>query len=316
MIIDRIIDYTFQPVFARVSELLDVRVDLLLKLEGFNPGGSIKLKPAIALVTDLRRRGLLNADSVLIDTTSGNMGISLALLARSLGYGFTCVTDEKITPHNSRLIQAYGGDIVILERSTLRERYDYIRRRIAEDGRFVWTQQFENSVNPAAHETTTAREILLSLPRVDHLFVGIGTGGTLAGCAKVFAAESPWTRITAVDAEGSAHFGNVACAPPRRIPGIGASERSRFIDDSRIHDAIVVPEESALEHCALLLRRTGWLLGGSSGSVLSAITSSASQFEPGAVVVGICADFGERYLDGVYGGGFAQHQGLKAGTTW
>lgn len=300
MIIERIIDFAFEPTFARVSQLLDNKVDLLLKIEGFNPGGSIKLKPAINLIRDIERQNLLKPGSILIDSTSGNMGIALALLARSLGYGFYCVTDEKITPHNSRLIQAYGAVVVVLDRSTLQERYAYIRNLVAQEQKYVWTRQFQNEMNPAAHETTTAREILRTLPRVDHLFVGVGTGGTLAGCARTFAVESPSTRITAVDAEGSAHFGDVGSAQPRRIPGIGASERSPFIDDGFIDDVVIVPEGSAIAHCELLLERTGWLLGGSSGSVLSAIMSSAGKFAAGDVVVGVCADFGERYLDGIY----------------
>src|SRR6185312_7215302 len=134
-------DFSYEPVFARVSGLLDNRVDILLKLEGFNAGGSIKLKPALNLVADLKRQNRLHRDSIIIDTTSGNMGIALAMIARSLGHGFVCVSDEKMTLHNRRLVQAYGAEIVILEGSTLDERYDYIRDRIERDPRIVWTRQ-------------------------------------------------------------------------------------------------------------------------------------------------------------------------------
>ena len=186
-----------------------------------------------------------------------------------------------------------------------------IRERVARDPRLVWTRQFENVMNPLAHETTTAREILGSLPRVDHLFVGVGTGGTIAGCSKVFATESPWTRITAVDAEGSKHFEDNPGITPRRIPGIGATQRSPFLDDAFVHRVVVVPEHAAIAHCKLLLQRTGWLLGGSSGSVLSAILSSTAEFSEGETVVGICADLGERYLDSVY----AESLSVLAGQT-
>lgn len=302
MILDRVTDFRCEPLYARVSSLLenDNGVQVLLKLEGFNPGGSIKLKPAMALVTQLQNRGLLRPDSILIDTTSGNMGIALAVIAKSMSLGFICVSDEKMTTHNRSLVQAYGATVVILERTTLEQRYEYISQRIARDSRLVWTCQFENVINPLAHETTTASEILRSLPRVDHLFVGVGTGGTVSGCSKVFARESPWTQITAVDAEGSRHFDDTPAIIPRRIPGIGATQRSPFLNDAFVHRVVIVAEDAAIAHCKLLLQRTGWLLGGSSGSVLSAILSSEKHFSAGQTVVGICADFGERYLDSVY----------------
>jgi cysteine synthase len=243
---------------------------------------------------------VLRPDSVIIDTTSGNMGIALAMIARSLGHGFVCVSDEKMTLHNRRLVRAYGAEVVILEGSTLDDRYAYILERLAVDSRLVWTRQFRNEMNPTAHESITAREILDSIPRVDHLFVGTGTGGTLAGCAKIFARESSATTITAVDALGSKHFDDSATLVPRKIPGIGATQRSPFLDGVRVHRVMIISDDSAIEHCKMLRDRTGWLLGGSSGSVLSAIMASAEQFRDGDTVVGICADFGERYLDSVY----------------
>jgi N-(2-amino-2-carboxyethyl)-L-glutamate synthase len=300
MILDRPIDFDFTPIFARVSGLFQNKTDVLLKLEGFNPGGSIKFKPALALIAELERRNALSPGSILIDTTSGNMGVALAVIARSLSYGFICVSDEKMTAHNRRLVQAYGGVVVILEHTTLQQRYDYIQDKIAHDPRLVWTRQFQNAENPAAHEVTTAREILGALPRVDHLFIGVGTGGTIAGCSKVFASESPWTRITAVDAEGSRHFDSGSMQTARTIPGIGATQRSPFLDAATIHRVVIVPEHAAISSCRLLSQRTGWLLGGSSGSVLSAMLSSQAEFSEGETVVGVCADFGERYLDSVY----------------
>jgi N-(2-amino-2-carboxyethyl)-L-glutamate synthase len=300
VIIESLMEFPYEPVFARIRGLLPDDIDLLLKLEGFNPGGSIKLKPAIQLVGDLQSRGALKDDSIIIDTTSGNMGIALALLARSLKCGFICVSDEKMTTHNRRLVQAYGAELVILERSTLDFRYDYIRTRMTQDPRIVWTRQFQNIANPAAHEMITAREVLRSVPRVDHLFAGVGTAGTIVGCARVFAKESPWTCITAVDALGSRHFEDAAVGVDRKIPGIGATQRSPFLDAVNIDRVVIVSDDMAIKHCQLVLQQTGWLLGGSSGSIVSAILSSASHFKPGDTVVGICADFGERYLESVY----------------
>ena len=300
MIIDKITDFEFMPVFARVRGLIDSNVNVVLKIEGFNPGGSIKLKPALALVRDLEERGYLGEGCSLIETTSGNMGIALSLVARSKGYGFVCVCDEKITCHNKRLIEAYGAEIVMMPRSTLSERYAYITARTGKDTKLVWTRQFHNPLNPATHETTTAMEILNAFPRVDHLFVGVGTGGTLVGCSKVFARLSPHTRIVAVDAEGSRHFTENPTPVVRRIPGIGASERSPFINGIRVDKTVVASEERTVTACQMLLEHTGWLLGGSSGSVFSAVLDSQDEFSPGDTVVAVCADLGERYLDSVY----------------
>lgn len=300
MIIDKITDFQFLPVFARVSGIVPSNVEVILKLEGFNPGGSIKLKPALALVKDLEESGRLQPGSSLIDTTSGNMGIALSLVAKCKGYGFVCVCDEKITGHNRSLIKAYGAEIVILPRSTLADRYQYIERRMARDGRLVWTRQFQNPVNPASHETITATEILDAIPRVDHLFIGVGTGGTLAGCSKVFSERSTHTRIVAVDVEGSHHFNSHPSPVVRRIPGIGASQRSPFLDTIRVDKVVVVPESSTVRACRMLRDKTGWLLGGSSGSVFSAVLQSEEDFRAGDTVIAVCADFGERYLDSVY----------------
>lgn len=299
IIVDSLLDFQGPTVAVRLRAGIRSDVAAYLKLEWMNPGGSIKFKPALGLVRELEESGVLEAGRSLIDTTSGNMGIALSVAARLRGYGFICVTDDKITRHNRGLIEAYGAQLVIMPGSTLRERFDYIRQTIAERPDLVWTRQFSSPTNPATHELTTARELLAAFPRLDYVFVGAGTAGTLAGCARAFARLRPSVKVVAVDAEGSRHFTD-GPAVRRRLPGIGATERSPFIAETPIHQAVVVPEGETVATCLDLVAGAGWLPGASTGTVVAAMRRLQGAFAPGEVVVGIAADHGERYLDTVY----------------
>jgi cysteine synthase A len=287
-------------IFADIAPLLGAGVHAYLKIEGFNAAGSIKLKPALAMVEALETAGALLPGATLIETSSGNLGIALALIARCKGYGFVCVTDEKMTLHNRALVRAHGGELVVMAHSSLDDRCGHIAARMATDPTLVWTRQFVNPVNPRVHAETTASEILREFPRVDHLFVGVGTGGTLAGCVRAFGERSPATKIVAVDAAGSHHFAPPLRPVSRRIPGIGATRRSPFLDAAAPHDAVIVAERDAVRACAEVHAATGWLVGGSTGSVLAAARAMMLQFRAGGTVVCIAADMGDRYLDTLY----------------
>ncbi|MCK1502148.1 pyridoxal-phosphate dependent enzyme [Bradyrhizobium sp. 188] len=300
MILNHAFDILDCGVFANISSMFSPDVGVFLKLEAFNAAGSIKLKPAIALVEALEKMSKLRTGRTIIDTTSGNMGIALAIVAKSKGYGFVCVTDEKMTVHNRAIVKAYDAEIVVMPNSTLDERYRYIEARIAADNSLVWTRQFTNPENPATHARTTAREILSEFERIDYLFVGTGTGGTLAGCSKAFAEQSPDTKIFAVDAAGSLHFEEPKPWIQRRIPGIGATRRSPFLLDVHIHKALVVGDRETIRTCCDLRDATGWLVGGSTGSVVAAARSMQRLFSRGATVVCVGADMGERYLNTIY----------------
>jgi cysteine synthase A len=300
MIIEGPLDFVPMNVLVRLRTMTRVDVSFYLKSEMFNPAGSIKFKPAVAMVRELKAQGRLQRGGGIIDTTSGNMGIALAIAARALGCRFVCVCDEKITLHNRALLDAYGAELVILTGSTLKERYAYIERRVAETPSLVWTRQFRNPENPLAHESTTAVELLSELPDLTHLFVGAGTAGTLSGCAQALRRHSRRVRLVAVDAVGSHHFPQPPALRKRLLPGIGATERSSFLESVDLHDVAIVPEAEAIDACRALAQRTGWLFGASTGSVLAAMKRFEHRFDPGDVVVGIAADSGERYLDCVY----------------
>lgn len=276
---------------------------LFLKCEGFNFAGSIKIKAAAEMVSAAERDGVLTPDSVLIESSSGNLGVALAMIAASGGYRFLCVTDPRCNLSTRRLMEALGSRVHTVTEPDpvggfLGARLDYVQARCAADPRFVWLNQYRNPGNWRAHFTRTAPAIARDFPDVDVLFVGAGTTGTLMGCARFFRQWHRRVHVVAVDAAGSVTFGG----PPARrmIPGLGSGVRPAMLDDSYVDEVVVVEEADTLRACHRLARR-GFLFGGSTGTVVSAAAGwLARHGEPGITAVAIAPDLGERYLDTVY----------------
>ncbi|EWM10636.1 LOW QUALITY PROTEIN: cysteine synthase, partial [Kutzneria sp. 744] len=244
---------------------------LLLKCEAFNFAGSVKLKAAVAMVDAAERDGRLAPGSVLIESSSGNLGIALAMIAASRGYGFLCVTDSRCNTASRRLIESFGARVHMItepdpDGGFLGARIGYVRRMCLLDERYVWLNQYANSGNWLAHHGSTAPEIAKAFPELDVLFVGAGTTGTLMGCARYFREHRPSVRIVAIDAVGSVTFG--APASPRLIPGLGTSVRPQLLDESFVDDVVHVREEDTVKMCHRLAA-AGFVFGGSTGTVVS-----------------------------------------------
>ncbi|WNW10159.1 2,3-diaminopropionate biosynthesis protein SbnA [Pseudomonas sp. DTU_2021_1001937_2_SI_NGA_ILE_001] len=277
--------------------------DFHLKLESLNPAGSIKLKTAAGLIDDLQARGLIRPDSILIESSSGNLGVALAMLCAARGLRFTCVVDPNSSRHSLGLMRAYGAEVIEVDRldangGFLGTRIALIRERLASDPRYLWLNQYENPANPRAHARTTAHSIARQFGHVDYLFVGAGTTGTLMGCVQYFREHHPRTRIVAVDSVGSVTFGTPAGR--RFIPGLGTSQRPPIFDPEGIHALEMVPEARSVAMARLLARTRGMLVGGSTATVIAAVHAWRERIEPGAVVVALSPDWGERYLDTLY----------------
>jgi 2,3-diaminopropionate biosynthesis protein SbnA len=297
------------PQEFNVSELYVDLADLagsplFLKCEGFNFAGSIKLKAAAEMVAAAERSGVLRPGATLVESSSGNLGVALAIVTASLGYGFICVTDARCTLAARQLMQTLGSTVQLItephpERGFLGARIQRVKRLCAENDSYVWLNQYANPGNWGAHHRTTGREILRSFPDLDVLFVGAGTTGTLMGCARYLAEAKPSVRIVAIDTVGSVTFGG----PPsqRMIPGLGTSVRPQLLDESYVDDVVLVPEADAVRACRDLVRR-GFLFGGSTGTVVSgALRWLATNDGRGELTtVAIAPDLGERYLDTVY----------------
>ncbi|MEU6609940.1 2,3-diaminopropionate biosynthesis protein SbnA [Streptomyces shenzhenensis] len=276
---------------------------LYLKCEGFNFAGSIKLKAAVEMVEAAERDGVLMPDSTLVESSSGNLGVALSIIAASKGYRFLCVTDSRCNLSTRLLMEALGSEVHVIADTDanggfLGARIDYVRALCASDDRYVWLSQYTNPGNWRAHYHRTGPEIARQFPRLDVLFVGTGTTGTLMGCARYFRHWHRSVRIVAVDSEGSVAFGG---KPGRRmIPGLGMSMRPPLLDESLVDEVIWVEEADTIRMCHRLARR-GFLFGGSTGTVVSGATAWLDEHGTSDLTaVAIAPDLGERYLDTIY----------------
>ncbi|MCP3770032.1 MULTISPECIES: 2,3-diaminopropionate biosynthesis protein SbnA [unclassified Streptomyces] len=276
---------------------------LFLKCEGFNFAGSIKLKAATEMVEGAERNGDLEPESILVESSSGNLGVALSMIAASKGYRFLCVTDSRCNLSTRLLMEALGSRVHVIagldpEGSFLGARIDYVRALCDSDDRYVWLSQYTNPNNWKAHYRRTAPEIIQHFPHLDVLFVGAGTTGTLMGCARYFRQCHRPVRIVAVDSVGSVTFGG---APGRRmIPGLGMSMPPPLLDESYVDEVIRVEETDTIRACHRLAKR-GFLFGGSTGTVVSGAMRWLDDHDTrGLTAVAIAPDLGERYLDTIY----------------
>jgi len=302
VIVEHVYDAVIDDVYLNLSGIAG-ESELFLKLEGLNPAGSVKMKTARSLIEHAECTGRLKPDQQVIESSSGNLGIALSMVCAAKGYTFTCVIDPNTSPHAVAMMRACGAEVVEVychdaNGGYLGSRIKYIQQRIAQEPALVWLNQYGNQANPQVHTRTTAASILRDVGRVDYLFIGVGTAGTLMGCAEHFRAYSPDTRLIAVDAVGSVTFGH---RPSQRfIPGIGTSQLPALCRPELVDEVIMVSEADAIRMCRVLARERGLLAGGSTGSVLAAVAVRAKEIPVGSRVVALSPDLGDKYLNSIY----------------
>jgi len=294
-------DLIFGDIFLELKNIIPY-IPINLKLEGFSNTGSIKVKSAIHMLARLDLEGKLKPGMKLIESSSGNLGLALSMVAAVKGIQFICVSDPNISPHTARLIEAYGAELIVVQnRDTeggfLGSRIDLIHSMLLKDQNLVWVNQYENINNVEAHYMTTGAEILRQFPHPDYVFVGAGTTGTLGGVSRYLREHSPKTEIIAVDSIGSVTFGFPS--GKRQIPGLGTSRAPEIRKYSSYNKIIMIEEEETLRMCHGLAKK-GMLLGGSTGTVLAAVVQEADRIPLGACVVAISPDMGDRYVDTIY----------------
>ncbi|WP_316522790.1 2,3-diaminopropionate biosynthesis protein SbnA [Kitasatospora brasiliensis] len=279
-------------------------VPLFLKCEGMNFAGSIKQKAAVSMIEAAERAGRLRPDSVLVESSSGNLGVALSLMAASMGYRFLCVTDSRCNLGARRLMEVFGARVHTITEADpvtglLGARLSYVQRLLDSDDRYVWLNQYQNPENWGAHYRWTAPAIAESFPELDVLFVGAGTTGTLMGCARWFKEHRPGVRIVAVDSAGSVSFGGPAA--PRWIPGLGSGVRPAMLDEAYVDDVRIVEEVDTVRMCHRLAAK-GFLFGGSTGTAVAGAAAWLAEHDPQGrlTAVTLSPDLGERYLDTVY----------------
>lgn len=285
--------------------LPNAHFELFAKLESFNPGGSIKDRPATAILESSMRAGLIGPQTLIVESSSGNMGIGLAQGCRYYGLRFLCVVDPKITPANLRMLRAYGAAIDMVEEPDpesgefLQARLKRVQEVLEEVEDAFWPNQYVNLGNPASHYEGTIREVSAVFgDRLDFLFVATSTCGTLRGCGEYIREHRTSTRIIAVDAIGSLIFSDIKAK--RLVPGLGAGLRPPLCDPSMIEDCVHVSDLDCIAGCRRLMAREAILAGGSSGGVLAAIERIQDRIPDGAVCVAILPDRGERYLETLF----------------
>jgi 2,3-diaminopropionate biosynthesis protein SbnA len=276
---------------------------LYAKLESLNPGGSMKDRPALRIIEHGIQTGAIQPDTVIIESSSGNMGIGLVQVCSYYGLRFICVVDPKTTSQNLSLLKAYGAEIDLVEKPDpvtgefLKARLDRVQCLLGEIENSYWPNQYANPHNPIGHHRTMD-EISTALGEVDFIFCATSTCGTMRGCAEYVREHDLKTRITAVDAIGSVIFGGESAK--RLIPGHGAAVRPQLYQPGLANTCIHVSDLDCVVGCRLLARREAILAGGSSGAVLMAIKQISAEIPAGATGVAVLADRGERYLDTIY----------------
>jgi cysteine synthase A len=282
----------------------DVDFHVYAKLEGFNPGGSTKDRPAINIIQQGIDSRAIHPGSVVVESTSGNMGIGLAQACSYFGLRLICVVDPKTTIQNIRLLRAYGAEVhMVMEPDPntgeyLQARLERVHELLKSIDNSFWPNQYANSLNPDAHHRTMA-EIERELDgRVDYLFCATSTCGTMRGCAEYARKHFLKVKTIAVDAVGSVIFGGEKSK--RLIPGHGAAVRPSLYQDDLADQVVLVTDLDCVVGCRRLVRSEAVLAGGSSGGVIMAIDQIKSVIPKDANCVAILPDRGERYLDTIF----------------
>lgn len=284
---------------VRLNQLAPSGVEVLAKLEAFNPGGSVKDRIGIAMIEAAEKQGLITpGKSIIIEPTSGNTGIALALVCASRGYRLILTMPETMSIERRKLLKAFGADIVLTPGSEGMKGAVKKAEELAQEtpNSFI-PQQFKNPANPEIHYRTTAREIWEDTEgKVDILVAGVGTGGTITGCSRYIKPLKPSFKAIAVEPKASPVLsgGNPGSHP---IQGIGAGFVPEILDLSLVDEIIPVENEAAFEAARLLAKKEGILAGVSSGAACWAALEVAKQREnQGKLIVVVLPDTGERYL--------------------
>ena len=268
-----------------------------MKLEKTNPGGSIKDRIALAMIEDAEQKGILNKNSIIIEPTSGNTGVGLALVAAVKGYKITLVMPESMSIERRRLMSLYGAEFVLTPREKgMKGAIEKATELVANTPNAWMPQQFDNAANTDIHRKTTALEILNDFPNgIDYMITGVGTGGHITGAAEILKQHFPALKVFAVEPELSPVLSGGAPGP-HPIQGIGAGFTPSILNTNILDGIIQVSKEQAFEFAQRLAREEGILAGISTGASLAAVAKKLAEVPQGATVLTFNYDTGERYL--------------------
>jgi len=326
----RVLDQCAQGVLSAIGETPIVPLQkvypglhfqLFAKLEALNPGGSIKDRPAREILLQAIQRGEVGRDTIIVESSSGNMGIGLAQACAYYGLRFICVVDVKTSRQNVQLLEIYGARIDCVTAPDpatgefLPARLRRVRELLVEHGNAFWPNQYANEENSGAHFRTTMKEVATALDhRVDAVFCAASTCGTVRGCGEYVRAHRMSTRVIAVDSVGSLIFSDVQ--GPRYLPGMGAGVRPPLCDLRFIDEHVLVSDLECILACRRLVRQEGLLAGASSGGLIAAVGKLRDRIPAGATCVVILPDRGERYVDTVYSDAWVRDHFGEVADLW
>ena len=297
MIHDSILDTIGRTPIVRLHRIAPDHVTLYAKVEAFNPGGSVKDRLALAIVLDAEAQGLLKPGDTVVEATSGNTGVALAMVCAARGYRFVAVMSETFSIERRKLMRAYGAKVILTPAA---ERSSGMVRKAEELARkhgWFLARQFVNPANPAFHRSTTAAEILQDFAgrRLDHFVTGWGTGGTLTGVGEMLRLARPEVRITASEPAGAALLSGSEWQP-HKIQGWTPDFVPEVLNRDVADEVVPVDDVLARDTARRLAQEEGLFVGISAGATVAAALDVARRARPGAVILAMLPDTGERYL--------------------
>ncbi len=281
----------------KINRLFDPDYSVWIKLERSNPGASIKDRIALSMVEDAEKKGLLKAGSVIIEPTSGNTGIGLAIVAAVKGYRLILVMPESMSLERRKIISSYGAEVVLTPREKgMNGSIEKARELISSTPGSWMPMQFDNPANTLIHHNTTAQEIVKDFPEgLDYLITGVGTGGHITGCAEVLKVKFPKIKVFAVEPELSPVLSGGAPGP-HPLQGLGAGFIPSILNTDLLDGVIKVSKDEAYKFTRRAATEEGLFVGISSGAALAAVNQKLHEFPKGSRIITFCYDTGERYL--------------------
>ena len=288
---------------VQINKLFGNKKKVWIKLERSNPGNSIKDRIALSMIEDAERKGLLNPNSIIIEPTSGNTGIGLALVAAVKGYKVILVMPESMSVERRKLMEIYGAEFVLTPREKgMKGAIEKAAELVSETPNAWSPKQFDNPANVEVHERTTAQEILSDFPDgLDYMITGVGTGGHITGVAKVLKAKFPNLKVIAVEPELSPVLSG-GSPSPHPLQGIGAGFIPSIYNSDLIDEVVQVSKDDSFDYARKIAKQEGILVGISTGASLAAVAKKLDAIPDGSIVLTFNYDTGERYLsiEGLY----------------
>jgi cysteine synthase len=297
MKVDNVLELIGNTPHVRLNKLFGNDYEVWIKLERQNPGGSIKDRIGLAMIEDAEQKGILKKDSVIIEPTSGNTGIGLALAAAVKGYKLVLVMPESMSVERRKIMSAYGAEFVLTAREKGMKGAIEKANELAKENPKAWIpQQFDNEANTEIHRKTTAQEIINDFPAgLDYVITGVGTGGHITAVAEVVKPKMPSLKVFAVEPELSPILSG-GTPGPHPLQGLGANFVPSILNTGALDGVITVGKDEAYDYARRLAKEEGIFVGVSTGAALAAVAKKLPEIQKGSKILTFNYDTGERYL--------------------